>query len=222
MSTMSAYLKWEFNLAFRTGSTLANGISFFTIFIVLIPVSVSLELVILSKIAPGLLWLACLLSVLIALDRFFTADIEDGSLDLMYLSSLPLEAVILVKMFVHWITTGLPLVLLSPLFALTLNLTSESYGWLLLSLLIGTPALSFIGAIGASLTIGVRRGGMLLAIIVMPLYIPTLIFGTKLIQMSGTDENKFHALALLAATTLFSLVISPFISALAIKAHWRY
>ena len=222
MQPLMTYLKWELNVSLRAGGTLVNGLSFFTVFIILMPISVTLEATTLSQIAPGLLWLGCLLSVLIALDRLFVLDIEDGGLDLMYLSSLPLEAVILVKTFVHWITTGLPVVILSPLFAITLNLSKDAYSWLLISLFVGTPALSFIGAIGASLTVSIKRSSLLVAIVVIPLYIPTLIFGTKLIQLSATNESKFHALAFLTAITLFSLVISPFISALAIKAHWRY
>ena len=222
MQPFMTYLKWELNVSLRAGGTLVNGLSFFTVFIILMPISVTLEATTLSQIAPGLLWLGCLLSVLIALDRLFVLDIEDGGLDLMYLSSLPLEAVILVKTFVHWITTGLPVVILSPLFAITLNLSKDAYSWLLISLFVGTPALSFIGAIGASLTVSIKRSSLLVAIVVIPLYIPTLIFGTKLIQLSATTESKFHALAFLTAITLFSLVISPFISALAIKAHWRY
>ena len=222
MQPLMTYLKWELNVSLRAGGTLVNGLSFFTVFIILVPISVTLEATTLSQIAPGLLWLGCLLSVLIALDRLFVLDIEDGGLDLMYLSSLPLEAVILVKTFVHWITTGLPVVILSPLFAITLNLSKDAYSWLLISLFVGTPALSFIGAIGASLTVSIKRSSLLVAIVVIPLYIPTLIFGTKLIQLSATTESKFHALAFLTAITLFSLVISPFISALAIKAHWRY
>ena len=208
MSALQTYLKWELKLTFRTGGSILNGLSFFTIFIILIPIGVTLETVTLAKIAPGLLWLACLLSVLIALDRLFVMDVEDGSLDLMYLSDIPLELVILVKMFAHWLTTGLPLVILSPFYALMLNLPKESIGWLIISLLIGTPALSFIGCIGASLTISSRRGGLLLAIIVIPLYLPTLIFGTKLVQLSGANEIQFSALAILTAITLFSLVIS--------------
>ena len=222
MSALTTYLKWELNLTFRTGGSILNGLSFFTIFIILIPIGVTLETVTLAKIAPGLLWLACLLSVLIALDRLFVMDVEDGSLDLMYLSDIPLELVILVKMFAHWLTTGLPLVILSPFYALMLNLPEESIGWLIISLLIGTPALSFIGCIGASLTIGSRRGGLLLAIIVIPLYLPTLIFGTKLVQLSGANEIQFSALTILTAITLFSMVISPFISALALRAQWSY
>jgi heme exporter protein B len=159
---------------------------------------------------------------LIALDRFFLLDSEDGTLDLLSLSSLPMEMIVLIKMLTHWLTTGLPLTLLSPLFALILNLPIDSFVWLFLSLLVGTPALSFIGAIAASLTLGIRRGSLLIAIVVIPLYLPTLIFGTKLVQLSVAGESVTPALIFLFATTLFSLAIAPFISVLAIRTHWKY
>ena len=195
---------------------------FFTVFVLLFPVGLGFESKDLAKMAPGILWIGSLLSVFIALDRFFLLDSEDGTLDLLSLSSLPMEMIVLIKMLTHWLTTGLPLTLLSPLFALILNLPIDSFVWLFLSLLVGTPALSFIGAIAASLTLGIRRGSLLIAIVVIPLYLPTLIFGTKLVQLSVAGESVTPALIFLFATTLFSLAIAPFISVLAIRTHWKY
>ena len=217
-----AYFKWELKLIFNTGGAVTNVISFFTVFVSLFPVGLGFESKDLAKMAPGILWVGSLLSVLIALDRFFLLDSEDGTLDLLSLSSLPMEIIVLIKMITHWLTTGLPLTLLSPLFALILNLSLESFIWLFLSLLVGTPALSFIGAIAASLTLGIRRGSLLIAIVVIPLYLPTLIFGIKLVQLSTAGESITPALIFLFATTLFSLAIAPFISTLAIRAHWKY
>ena len=222
MISALAYLKWELKLIFNTGGAITNVVSFFTVFVLLFPLGLGLESANLAKMAPVILWVGSLLSVLIALDRFFLLDSEDGTLDLLSLSSLPMEIIVLIKMISHWLTTGLPLTLLSPLFALILNLPLESFLWLFLSLLVGTPALSFIGAIAASLTLGIRRGSLLIAIIVIPLYLPTLIFGTKLVQFSTTGESITPALLFLFATTLFSLAIAPFISVLAIRTHWKY
>ena len=222
MSSTLAYLKWELNLVFKTGGSFINVLSFFTIFVLIFPIGASFESINLSRMAPIILWAGSLLSVFIALDRFFILDFEDGTLELTSLSSIPMEVIILIKMISHWLTTGLPLTLLSPLFALTLNVPIETFGWLIASLLIGTPALSFIGAIAASLTIGIRRGSLLIALIAIPLYLPTLIFGVKLVELSIIGESALTALLLLSATTLFSLAVAPFLSAFAIRIHWNY
>ena len=222
MKPALAYFKWELKLIFNTGGAITNVISFFTIFVLLFPVGLGFGNSDLAKMAPGILWVGSLLSVLIALDRFFLLDVEDGTLDFLSLSPIPMETVVLIKMITHWLTTGLPLTVLSPLFALLLNLPAYSYTWLFLSLLIGTPALSFIGAIAASLTFSIRRGSLLMAIVVIPLYIPTLVFGAKLVQLSTIGESTTPALIFLFATTLFSLAISPFISAFAIRRHGDY
>ena len=222
MSPWVAYFSWELKLIFKTGRSLVNVLGFFTIFVLLFPIGGSLESENLSKLAPAILWIGSLLSVFIALDRYFLLDSEDGTLEYLSLSALPIEIVILIKMLSHWLTTGLPLTILSPVFALTLNLPTNAYGWLVISLFIGTPALSFIGAIAASLTLSVRRGSLLIALIVLPLYLPTLIFGIKLIELSINGENVLTAFLLLFATTLVSFAIAPFISAAAIKIHWKY
>ena len=222
MSVALAYLKWELKVILKTGGALINVLGFFTIFVLLFPIGLSLESSELSKFAPIILWMGSLLSVLIALDRFFLLDSEDGSLEFLSLSVLPMETIILVKMLSHWLTTGLPLTILSPLFAIILHLPESSHRWLVLSLLIGTPALSFIGAVAASLTLGIRRGNLLIAVIAIPLFLPTLIFGIKLVELSISGEKILSALSLLTATTLFSLTLAPFVSALAIRVHWKY
>ena len=222
MSPLVAYLAWELRLIFKTSRSFVNVLGFFTIFVLLFPIAGNIENTNLSKIAPIILWIGSLLSIFITLDRFFLLDSEDGSLEYLSLSSLPIEMMILIKMLTHWLTTGLPLTILSPLFALTLNFPTTSYGWLVISLLIGTPALSFIGAIAASLTLSVKRGSLLIALIVIPLYLPTLIFGIKLIEMSINGEKVLTAFLLLSATTLISFAIAPFISAKAIRINWKY
>ena len=199
MSPALTFFKWELKIIFRTGGALVNVLGFYTIFVLLFPIGLSLKNDNLSDMAPTILWVGSLLSVLITLDRFFIPDSEDGSLEYLTLSSLPMETIILIKMIGHWITTGLPLTLLSPLFALTLNLPMHSYGWLTLSLLIGTSSLSCIGAIGASLTLSVRRGSLLVALIIIPLYLPTLISGIKLIEFSIIGENVLSPFLMLVA-----------------------
>ena len=221
MSQAYTYLKWELTIILKTGGAFLNVLGFFAIIVLLFPISVNLQGDELAKIAPIILWISSLLSVLIALDRFFLLDAEDGSLEYISLSGLPLEIVIILKVISHWLTTGLPLTLLSPLFALTLNLPQDAFIFLVLSLFLGTPALSAIGAIGASLTIGVRRGSLLIALIVLPLYLPTLIFGIKLIEFSIIGISVLPVTLFLSAVTLFSLAITPFISTLAIRAHWK-
>ena len=222
MSPALNYFKWELKLILKTGGAITNVLGFFTIFVLLFPIGIAFDSSEISQMAPTILWIGSLLSVLIALDRFFILDSEDGTLDYLSLSALPMETIILIKMLAHWLTTGLPLTILSPLFAFTLNLPIYAYGWLLLSLFVGTPALSFIGAMAASLTLSVRRGSLLIALIVIPLYLPTLIFGIKLVELSIVGEKILPAFTLLLATTLFSLAIAPFISALAIRVNWKY
>ena len=222
MSPTLTYFRWELKTSLTNSGTFINIIGFFTIFVLLFPIGIGLERTELSQIAPLIIWTGSLLSVLIALDRFFLLDIEDGTLEYLSLSSIPLESIVLIKMISHWLTTGLPLTILSPIFAISLSLPIENCGWLIVSLFIGTPALSFIGAIAASLTVTVRRGSFLIALIVIPLYLPTLIFGVKLIELSIIGESVLSALLLLSATTLFSLAIAPFISTLAIRIHWKY
>ncbi len=216
---MIALLKRELTLALRNGGGAGLGLAFFLIVTVLVPFGVGPDTAILAKIAPGTLWIGSLLACLLSLDRLFQPDFEDGTLDLLALSPLPLEAIAATKSFAHWLTTGLPLVIAAPILALTLHLPSQTYLTLILSLLIGTPALSFLGAIGAALTIGIKRGGLLLSLLVLPLYVPTLIFGARAVTLAAENQSPLTALLLLAGTSLFILALAPFTAAAIIRVH---
>ncbi len=216
-----ALLNRELRLALRSGGGTGLGLAFFLIVIILIPFGVGPEPALLAKIAPGILWIAALLSCLLSLDRLFQADFEDGTLDILTISPIPLEGLVAIKALAHWLTTGLPLVIAAPVLALTLNLPADAYLWLIASLAIGTPALSFLGTIGASLTLGIRRGGLLLSLLVLPLYIPTLIFGALTVTAAAEGADVGPAFQLLAGITLLSLALSPFTAAAALRMHLR-
>ena len=164
-------------LAVRVGGGALIGVLFFLIVVTLMPFAIGPDLALLARIGPAILWLGALLASLLALDRLFAADHEDGSLDLILMARVPLELAVAAKALAHWLTTGLPLVIAAPLLGLLLNLDPQATGAVALTLLVGTPALTFIGLIGAALTVALRRGGLLLAVLVLPLTIPVLIFG---------------------------------------------
>ncbi|MGY9013627.1 MAG: heme exporter protein CcmB, partial [Rhodobacterales bacterium] len=176
---MIALLKRDMHLATRAGGGFGLAMVFFLIVVVLVPLGVGPNTTVLASIAPGILWLAALLSCLLSLDRLLALDWEDGALELMATSPLPLEAVVVVKALAHWLTTGLPLILIAPALGVMLNLPASGYLWLMVSLALGTPTLSMVGCFGAALTVGVKRGGLLLSLLVLPLYVPTLIFGAE-------------------------------------------
>lgn len=218
---MIALLSRDIKLAFRAGGGFGLGLAFFLIVVVLIPFGVGPEVALLSRIAAGVLWVAALLACLLSLDRLFALDCEDGSLDLLATSPLPLEVVALAKALAHWITTGLPLVVASPLFGLLLGLPQEGYAFVVISLAIGTPALSFIGVFGAALTVGVKRGGLLLSLLVLPLYVPTLIFGAEVARRGAEGLAVETPLLLLAGITFASMALLPFVSALVLRINLR-
>jgi heme exporter protein B len=176
---------------------------------------------VLGRIAPGILWVGALLSCLLSLDRIFALDVEDGSLDLLATSPIPLEGVVAIKALAHWLVTGLPLTLVSPVLGVLLNLPQTGYGWLLLSLALGTPALSVIGAFGAALVVGLKRGGLLLSLLVLPLYVPTLIFGAEAIKRGAAGQEVAVPLLLLAGITLAAAALLPFAAAAAIRVNLR-
>ena len=176
---MIALLTRDLKLAVRAGGGFGLGLAFFLILVALVAFGVGPESALLARIAPGILWVGALLACLLSLDRIFALDREDGSLDLLATAPLPMEGIVTVKALAHWITTGLPLVVAAPLLGLMLSLPGEGYLWLFLSLLLGTPALSVLGTFGAALTVGLKRGGLLMSLIVLPLYVPTLIFGAE-------------------------------------------
>lgn len=211
----------DLKLAIRAGGGFGLGLAFFLIVAVLVPLAVGPERSQLAAIAPGILWVAALLACLLSLDRMFALDWEDGTLDLLATAPVPLESVTLAKGVAHWLTTGLPLTLLAPLLALFLNLPVGAYPMLVITLALGTPALSMIGAFGAALTVGLKRGGLLLGLLVLPMYIPTLIFGAEVVRRAALDQPYQTPLLLLAGITLGAIALLPFASAAALRINLR-
>ncbi|MBO9405838.1 heme exporter protein CcmB [Shimia sp. R9_1] len=218
---MRALLLRDLKLAFRAGGGFGLGIAFFLIVVILVPFSVGPESGLLTKIAPGILWLGALLACLLSLDRILALDWEDGTLDLVATSPLPLEAVVSVKALAHWLTTGVPLVVAAPLFGVLLNLPPQGYIWLITSLALGTPALSVIGTFGAALTVGIRRGGLLLSLLILPLYVPTLIFGAELARRGAEGQAVTTPLLMLAGITFGVIALLPFASAAVLRVNLR-
>jgi heme exporter protein B len=209
-------VKRDINLSWNQGSTSSMVVAFFIIVVSLFPLGVGPEQNMLARIAVGVIWVAALLACLLSLDRIFQADYEDGSLDQYALSPIPLEMVVMAKALAHWITTSVPLILITPLLGILMNMDDAAFMPLIYAMLAGTPALSLIGTIGAALTVSLRRGGVLLSLLILPLYVPVLIFGVMsvdtLVMGSGNAPLLF-----LAAFTLFSLAITPWASAAAVK-----
>jgi heme exporter protein B len=218
MSAFTALLGRDIRLAFRAGGGAMLALAFFVVMAALIPLGIGPDLKLLARVAGGVGWSAALLAALLSLDRLFQADYEDGSLDLIALSPLPLEATAFAKIAAHWLTTGLPLTVVSPLLGLLYGLPPAAYPALVLSLLIGTPAISAIGAIGASLTLPVRRGGLILPLLVLPLVTPALIFGAGAISAALTGLSN-GAFGLLCAFSFVTVILSPFIAAFAVRPN---
>jgi heme exporter protein B len=218
---MIALLLRDLRLATRAGGGFGLGLAFFLLVAVLVPLGVGPEPALLARIAPGILWVGALLACLLSLDRIFALDFEDGSLDLLATAPIPLEGVVAVKALAHWLVTGLPLTLLSPVLGLLLNLPVPGYVWLMLSLALGTPALSLIGAFGAALTVGLKRGGLLLSLLVLPLYVPTLIYGAEAVRRGADGQGALTALLLLAGITAGAAALLPFAAAAAIRVNLR-
>ena len=218
---MNALLLRDVRLAMRAGGGFGLSLAFFLIVVVLVPFGVGPEMGLLSKIAPGILWVGALLACLLSLDRIFALDFEDGTLDLLATAPLPLEAVVSVKSLAHWITTGLPLVLAAPVLGVLLGLQSDAFYWIVLSLLLGTPALSVIGTFCAALTVGLKRGGLLLSLLVLPLYVPTLIFGAELARRGIAGMDVGTPMSLLLGITFASIALLPFASAAVLKINLR-
>ncbi len=218
---MIALLLRDLKLAFRAGGGFGLGLAFFLIVTVLVPFSVGPQSSLLSTIAPGILWLGALLACLLSLDRLLALDWEDGSLDLLATAPLPLEAVVTIKALAHWLTTGLPLVLAAPFLGVLLNLPVPGFSWLVISLLIGTPAMSVIGTFGAALTVGLKRGGLLLSLLVLPLYVPTLIFGAEVARRGATEMETQTPLLMLAGITAATVALLPFASAAVLRINLR-
>jgi heme exporter protein B len=218
---MIALLIRDLRLATRAGGGFGLGLAFFLLVAVLVPLGVGPEPTTLAKIAPGILWVGALLACLLSLDRLFALDAEDGSLDLLATAPIPLEAVVAIKSLAHWLVTGLPLTIAAPFLGLLLHLPTPAYPWLIAAFALGTPALSVIGAFGAALTVGLKRGGLLLSLLVLPLYVPTLIFGAEVIRRGATGLDAATPLLLLVGITLGSAALLPFASAAAIRVNLR-
>jgi heme exporter protein B len=216
-----ALLIRDLRLALRAGGGFGLGLAFFLILTVLVPFSVGPQSALLSTIAPGILWLGALLACLLSLDRLLALDFEDGTLDVLATAPLPLEAALAVKALAHWVTTGLPLVLASPFLGVLLNLPQQGFGWLVISLLLGTPALSMIGTFGAALTVGIKRGGLLMSLLVLPLYVPTLIFGAEAARRGAIGMAVETPLLLLAGISLGAVALLPFAAASALRMTIR-
>ncbi|SFA73720.1 heme exporter protein B [Poseidonocella pacifica] len=218
---MIALLLRDLRLAVRAGGGFGLGLAFFLIVTVLVPFGVGPQSELLARIAPGILWLGALLACLLSLDRIFALEWEDGSLDLLATSPLPLEGIAAIKALAHWLTSALPLVAAAPALGLLLSLPQGGYLWLMVSLLAGTPALSVIGAFGAALTVGIKRGGLLLSLLVLPLYVPTLIFGAEVARRGAEGLNPITPLLLLAGITCGTIALLPFASAAVLRINLR-
>lgn len=212
-----ASIRRDLLLSMRRRNDLINPLVFFVLVATLFPLGVNPEPGFLSQVAPGVVWVAALLSTLLSLDGLFRSDYEDGTLEQAVLSPQPLLVICLAKVLVHWLTTGLPLALLSPLLGVMLFLPDGATGGLVAGLLLGTPTLSLIGAIGAGLTVGLRRGGVLLSLLVLPLYVPVLIFGAATVQAAVAGLPLSGYLALLGAMLMLGLVLAPLAISAAVK-----
>ena len=214
---MNSIVRRELLIAFRRQADVFNPLWFFIIVITLFPLSIGPEPNLLARIAAGIVWVAALLSALLSLERLFRDDFQDGSLEQMMLMPVPLPIVVISKVIAHWLLTGLPLILISPLLAILLSLDFNTWLSVVLTLLVGTPTLSFIGAIGVALTVGLQKGGVLLSLLVLPLYIPILIFATSAIDAASLGVAYNGQLAILGAMLMGAFTLTPFAISAALR-----
>lgn len=218
MSMFFAILARDMRLSVRVGGGALMGALFFLIVVSMMPFAIGPDLNLLARIGPAILWIGALLASLLALDRLFSIDYEDGSLDLLMMGRMPLELAVSAKAIAHWLTTGLPLVIITPVLGLMLNVEMSAMGWVSLTLLAGTPALTFIGLIGAALSVTLRRGGLLLAVLILPLTIPVLIFGVAAANAAIVGPTPFGPpFTILCALSLASFVLGPVAAAAALR-----
>lgn len=203
-------LQRDLKIAVRHRGDIFNPLLFFIMVVTLSPLGIGPEPQMLARVAPGIIWVAALLASMLSLERLFKADFSDGSLEQMLLSPQPLSILVLAKVLAHWILTGVPLIIIAPLLAVLLNLDTNSYGALIATLTLGTPVLSLLGAIGVALTVGLRKGGVLLSLLILPLYIPVLIFATSAIDAAGMNLPYDGQLAIIGAMLIGSLTLAPF------------
>ena len=217
MNGFMTILKRDLHLAIRQGIDSMTVVMFFVLIVIIFPFGVGPEPNILARIASGVIWVAALLASTLSLERLFQIDFEDGSLELLSLSSVTLEVIVLAKVTAHWLTTGLPLIITAPLLAVLLNMNKEGFLVLILALAVGTPSLSLVGAVGAALILGARRGGFLLALIILPLYLPVLIFGVSAVDAIMNGFEAKAQLLILGAFLLAALPLCTWTAATSIK-----
>ena len=219
MKMLWSLLARDLTLAARQGGGVGTAVGFFLTVLVLLPIGIGPDQFTLQRLAPGILWITLLLSVLLSADRIFQHDYEDGSLEIMTMASLPLELVVLAKTLAHWLSTSLPLAIAAPFLGVLLNLKTQTIWPLLVAMMLGSVALSLIAGIGASLTLDLRRGGLLISILVLPLYVPVLVFGIS--ASTGTPDIVTPSLLILSAIALASLVLAPLAAAAALRAYLK-
>jgi heme exporter protein B len=212
-----AIIRRDLVLALRRRSEMVNPLLFFILVITLFPLGIGAQPHLLQAIAPGIIWVSALLAAMLSLESLFRSDFDDGSLEQILLSPHPASVLVLGKIIAHWLATGLPLLIVAPLLAVFLGMPAHSVGILLLTLLLGTPVLSLIGAIGVALTVGLRRGGMILSLLVLPLYVPVLIFAGNAVEMAGNGLPVTAQINILIAFLLMALVLAPWPAAAALK-----
>jgi heme exporter protein B len=221
MKSLQAILKRDLLLAIRQGAGLGPAIGFILAVLVMVPLSIGPDQNLLQRIAPGIMWLALLLAVLLTADRIFQEDLEDGTLEIMTQGGHPIEVIALVKALSHWLTISLPLAVITPLLGFLLNMDIARFAMMLLSTILGSLALSMLASIGGAVTAGLKRGGLLITLLILPLYIPVMIFGISATSGSLQPSGGASALLILAAVTLISAVISPWASAAALRVYLR-
>ena len=217
MDTIMAIIRRDLSLVMRQGSDAFVVLIFFIVTVTLFPLGVSPDPLILQNLASGIVWVGALLAAMLSLDRLFQTDYDDGSLELLVLSPYPLEIVVLCKCFVHWLTTGLPIMVISPVLALMLNIKTGAFLYLITSMALGTPIISLLGAVGAALVLGSRRSGVLIALLIIPLTIPILLFGVGAIQAATEGYNASSPLMYLGALLLFSIALCPWVIASSLR-----
>ena len=222
MTAFRQLIARDLMLAWKEGGTVGVTLGFFLVVVTMLPLSLGPDLNLLSRIAAGVLWVALLLAALLSLGRMFETDLEDGSLDVLATGPLAMEGIVAAKALAHWLSTGLPLTVLAPLLGLLLNLPAEAYGPLMATMLAGTPAISFLGAIGAVLTLRSRRGGLLLALLMLPLFVPTLVFGIAAVNAATMEAGAVTPpFLILVAISLAAVVLAPLAAAAALRFQLR-
>ncbi|WP_395685716.1 heme exporter protein CcmB [Aestuariivirga sp.] len=221
MSLILALIRRDLTLSVRQGGGAGTALGFFLTVVVLLPIGIGPDQALLARIAPGALWISLLLSVLLSAERIFQQDYEDGSLDIMAMGPVPLEMVALAKAVAHWLSTSLPLAISAPILGFLVNLDAAAILPLVLAMTVGSIALSLLASIGAAVTVGLRRGGLLVSLLVLPLYVPVLIFGLSASEPGTAPGLAFAALLILTAITLASLVLCPLAAAAALRAYLR-